>query len=68
MSSSFFAALYSAFGRYDVVHIHAEGPAFFCWMEQIQRLRTEKDQILLPVKKDTDHLQTVMSTVEEAGH
>lgn len=36
-------------------------------MEQIQRLRTEKDQILLPVKKDTDHLQTVMSTVEEAG-
>ena len=29
VSSSFFAALYSAFGRYDVVHIHAEGPAFF---------------------------------------
>lgn len=28
VSSSFFAALYSAFGRYDVVHIHAEGPAF----------------------------------------
>ena len=32
VSSSFFAALYSAFGRYDVVHIHAEGPAFFCWI------------------------------------
>ena len=32
VSSSFFAALCSAFGRYDVVHIHAEGPAFFCWM------------------------------------
>ena len=29
VSSSFFAALYSAFGKYDVVHIHAEGPAFF---------------------------------------
>ena len=29
VSSSFFAALCSAFGRYDVVHIHAEGPAFF---------------------------------------
>lgn len=28
VSSSFFAALCSAFGRYDVVHIHAEGPAF----------------------------------------
>lgn len=26
MSSSGFAALCSAFGRYDVVHIHAEGP------------------------------------------
>jgi len=25
VSSSFFAALCSAFGRYDVVHIHAEG-------------------------------------------
>ena len=29
VSSSAFAALYSAFGKYDVVHIHAEGPAFF---------------------------------------
>ena len=28
---------------------------------------TEKDQIFQPVKKDTDHLQTVISTVEEAG-
>ena len=28
VSSSFFAALCCAFGRYDVVHIHAEGPAF----------------------------------------
>jgi hypothetical protein len=27
VSSSFFAALCSAFGRYDVVHIHAIGPA-----------------------------------------
>ena len=36
-------------------------------MEQIQQLRTEKNQAFQPVKKDTDHLQTVMSTVEEAG-
>lgn len=36
-------------------------------MEQIQRLRTEKNQAFQPVKRDTDHLQTVMSTVEEAG-
>ena len=33
--SSFFAALRSAFGRYDVVHIHAEGPAFFCWLPRL---------------------------------
>lgn len=36
-------------------------------MGQIQRLRTEKNQAFLPVKRDTDHLQTVISTVEEAG-
>ena len=35
VSSSFFAALYSAFGKYDVVHIHAEGPAFFCWIPKL---------------------------------
>lgn len=36
-------------------------------MEQIQRLRAEKTQAFQPVKRDTDHLQTVISTVEEAG-
>lgn len=35
VSSPFFAALYSAFGKYDVVHIHAEGPAFFCWLPKL---------------------------------
>ena len=35
VSSSFFAAFCSAFGRYDVVHIHAEGPAFFCWIPKM---------------------------------
>ncbi len=35
VSSLFFAALYSAFGKYDVVHIHAEGPAFFCWLPKM---------------------------------
>ena len=35
VSSSFFAALCSAFGRYDVVHIHAEGPAFFAWLPKM---------------------------------
>ena len=36
-------------------------------MEQIHRLRTEKDQIFQPVKKDTDNLQAMMNTVGEAG-
>ena len=36
-------------------------------MEQIQRLRTEKDQAFQPVKKDTDNLQAVMDTVGGAG-
>lgn len=35
VSSSFFAALFSALGKYDVVHIHAEGPAFFAWLPKM---------------------------------
>lgn len=35
VSASFFAALCSAFGKYDVVHIHAEGPAFFSWLPRM---------------------------------
>ncbi len=35
VSSSFFAALYCAFGKYDVVHIHAEGPALFCGLPKL---------------------------------
>lgn len=35
VSASAFAALYSVFGKYDVVHIHAEGPAFFSWLPKM---------------------------------
>lgn len=35
VSSSFFAAVCSAFGKYDTVHIHAEGPAFFAWIPKM---------------------------------
>lgn len=35
VSSSFFAALCCAFGKYDIVHIHAEGPAFFAWLPKL---------------------------------
>lgn len=39
VSSSFFAALCSLFGRYDVVHVHAEGPAAFCFIPKLFRKR-----------------------------
>lgn len=32
VASSFFASLKAAFGKFDVVHIHAEGPAFFSFI------------------------------------
>lgn len=35
VSSSFFAALCCAFGKYAAVHIHAEGPAFFAWLPKL---------------------------------
>ena len=35
MTSSIFASVNVAFGKYDVVHIHAEGPAFMCWLPKL---------------------------------
>lgn len=35
VSSSFFAAILSAIGDYDIVHIHAEGPTFFAWIPKL---------------------------------
>lgn len=35
VTSSFFGCLAAAFGPYDVVHVHAEGPAFFCWLPRL---------------------------------
>lgn len=32
MTSSFFGAICAAFGRYDVVHFHAEGPCAMMWL------------------------------------
>lgn len=37
VSAAFFSSLFSTFGKYDVVHIHAEGPAFFCWIPKMRR-------------------------------
>ena len=35
MTSSISAAIKVAFGKYDVAHFHAEGPAFMCWLPKI---------------------------------
>ncbi len=35
MTASFSAAFHAGFGRYDVVHIHAEGPSFMCWLPKL---------------------------------
>lgn len=35
MTSSISGAVCAAFGKYDVVHFHAEGPAFMCWLPKI---------------------------------
>lgn len=40
VTSSFFAALACAFSNAEVVHIHAEGPAFMCWLPKLMRKRT----------------------------
>ena len=37
VTSSFFAAMGSALGRAEVVHIHGEGPAFMCWLPKLFR-------------------------------
>lgn len=35
VTSSISAAICCAFGKADVVHIHAEGPAFMCWLPKL---------------------------------
>lgn len=35
MTSSFFASIKTAFGKYDVVHFHAEGPCAMLWLPKL---------------------------------
>lgn len=35
MTSSAFGAMFAAFGRYDVVHFHAEGPCAMLWLPKL---------------------------------
>jgi len=39
MTASFFAAVFAAFGRYDVVHFHAEGPCAMLWLPKLMGKR-----------------------------
>lgn len=39
MTSSFSAAIRAAFGRYDIVHFHAEGPCTALWIPKLFRKR-----------------------------
>ena len=39
MSASVTASIAAAFGRYDVVHFHAEGPSFMCWLPKLMGKR-----------------------------
>lgn len=35
MSASVSAAFRTAFGKFDIVHIHAEGPSLMCWLPKL---------------------------------
>lgn len=35
VTSSISASILAAFGKYDVVHFHAEGPSFMCWLPKL---------------------------------
>lgn len=39
ITSSIVSSFAAAFGKYDVVHIHAEGMAFMCWLPKIMGKR-----------------------------
>jgi glycosyltransferase involved in cell wall biosynthesis len=39
VSASFFASFAAAFGKFDIVHIHAEGPAFMCFLPKLMGKR-----------------------------
>lgn len=35
VTASLFASIAAALGNYDIVHVHAEGPAAFCWIPKM---------------------------------
>ena len=57
MTSSIFGAMCAAFGKYDVVHFHADGPASMCWLPKIFGKRVivtvHGDRVILGTKFST---------------
>ena len=35
MTSAIFGTIRATFGKYDVIHFHAEGPSFMCWLPKL---------------------------------
>lgn len=46
VSSSFFATIACAFGNYDIVHVHAEGPAVFMGILRLSKIFNRKLRIV----------------------
>ncbi len=57
MSSSISAAIRAAFGNYDVVHIHTEGPAAMSWLPKLMGKR-----VVVTIHGDSVIISTNFST------
>lgn len=55
VSSSFFAAIFAAFGNYDIVHIHAEGPSVMIWLPHLMKKKCVVTVHGLDWKRDKWH-------------
>ena len=69
---SLLSAIRVSFSRCDVVHIHAEGPAFFCWIPKLfgkrvisTRMCRSKDLYSLSVNRQKSKNRTLFSTTAE---
>lgn len=67
MSASFFAAVAAAFGKYDVVHFHAEGPCAIiivsAWTIYHHIQNRKLKEIYLVLENDKLKTCTVMNTI-----
>ena len=62
MISSFFASLFAVVSRYDVVHVHTEGLAAFCWIPKLFRKRVIVTVHELDLRRDNCTLKSICHT------